>query len=147
MSESAWAKKVAGEFRAARAAKAEDDAGKRDELKKREAAACRMWAELIEALKSNANAINRELEEGALECEAPNAHTFIMRRKDIVNCIKASFRQGDFKIEVNIAGRVVPLEVVWDFRNGRYQLEDAGGHACELEESARTFISEFLGKF
>jgi hypothetical protein len=70
-----------------------------------------------------------------------------LRRKDIDACVKGTYQEVGNEIVIEVLGRVVPFEVVFEQRTGKYCLLGAGGKPSEPEELAETLIGEFLGKY
>lgn len=147
MTESGWAKRMAKEFKAGKARKAEEDAKLQEEQTNRKRFASRLWTEVKGAFKAKAQMFNAAVGEEILTWEAADANTFALRRKDIEGCIKGSYQEAGYEISIEVLGRLVPLQVVPGDRSGNYCLLGAGGKPSEPDELAETLIGEFLGKY
>ena len=147
MKESEWAKRMAQEFKAGKARKAEEDAKLQEEQTARKESASKLWTEVRGAFKAKAQMFNAELGEEILTWAAGDANTFILGRKDVEGCVKGSYLEDGYEIIVEVLGRVVPFEVVFEHHTGKYCLLGAGGEPSEPDDLAETLIGEFLGKY
>jgi hypothetical protein len=146
MPESEWAKKLAREFKAGKAQKAEEDAKLREEQRARKEAASNLWTEVREAFKHKAQIFNAAVGEEILLWEAASVNTFTLRRKDIEGCLNGSYQEAAYEIKIEVLGRVVPFEVALEYRTRKYELVGADNKPAEPDELARTLTGELLGK-
>ena len=147
MAESEWAKRMAQEFKAGKARKAEEDGKLQGEQKIRKEAASKLWTDVREAFKHKAQMFNAAVGEEILVWEAGDANTFALRRRDIEGCVKGSYQEAGYEINIEVLGRVVPFQVIFEHRTGKYCLLGAGGKPFEPDDLAETLIGEFLGKY
>jgi hypothetical protein len=147
MPESEWAKRLAQEFKAGKARKAEEDAKLLEEQRARKEAASKLWTDVRGAFKHKAQVFNAAVGQEILAWEAAGVNTFTVRRKDIEGCVKGSYQEAAFEIKIEVLGRLVPFEVVFEHRTGKYCMLGVGSKPSEPDDLAETLVGEFLGKY
>ncbi len=147
MTRSEWAEGMAQEFKVGRARKAKEDAQTQEEQKARKASASKLWTEVKGAFKSKAQMFNAAVGEEILIWESADANTFALRRKDIEGCVKGSYQDAGYQINIEVLGRLVPFHVDLEYRTGEYCLIGVGDKPSEPDDLAETLIGEFLGKY
>ena len=90
---------------------------------------------------------NAAVREEILTWEVGDANTFSLQRKDIEGCVKGSYQEAGYEINIEVLGSLVPFHVVFENRTGKYCLLGAGGKPSEPDGLAETLIGEFLGKY
>jgi len=61
--------------------------------------------------------------------------------------VKGSYQEAGYEINIEVLGRLVPFQVVFEHRTGKYCLLGAGGKPSGPNDPAETLIGEFLGKY
>jgi hypothetical protein len=147
MPESEWAKRMAREFEAAKARKSEEDGRRQEEEKDRREAASQLWAEVKQAFKAKARLFNAAVGEEILTWEAGDANSFGLHGKGIKGSVKGTYQQAEYEIRIEVVGRVVPLQVAFGYRTGKYFLRGPGGEGSGPDDLAQTLVEEFLSKY
>jgi hypothetical protein len=62
-------------------------------------------------------------------------------------CVRGSYQEAGYEINIEVLGRVVPFQVIFEHRTGKYCLFGAGSKPSEPDGLAETLIGEFLGKY
>ncbi|MGA2607507.1 MAG: hypothetical protein ABSH01_08620 [Terriglobia bacterium] len=146
MAEPEWAKRMAQEFKAGRARRNEEGAELLEERRTRKESAYELWTDVREAFKHKAQIFNAAAGEEILTWEAAAVNTFSLRGKDIQGCVKGSYKEAGYQINIEVLGRLVPFQIAFQRRTGKYCVLGAGGKPCEPEEMAETLIGEFPRK-
>jgi hypothetical protein len=147
MAEPEWAKRMSQEFKAGRARKAEEDAKLQGEHTTRKQHPYKLWTDVKGAFRHKAQMFNAALGEEILSWEAAMVSTFTLRRKDVEWCVKGAYIEALFEIQIEVLGKVVPFQVTFEPRTGKYCVLGAGGKPCDPDDIAEALIGEFLGRF
>jgi hypothetical protein len=67
--------------------------------------------------------------------------------RNVEGCVKGSYQEAGYEINIEVLGRLVPFQVVFEHRTGKYCLLGAGGKPSGPNDPAETLIGEFLGKY
>jgi hypothetical protein len=62
-------------------------------------------------------------------------------------CVRGSYQEGGYEINIEVLGRFVSFQMIFEQRTGKYSLIGAGSKPSEPKELAETLIGEFLGKY
>ncbi|MGA2610190.1 MAG: hypothetical protein ABSH01_22330 [Terriglobia bacterium] len=61
--------------------------------------------------------------------------------------MKGSHQEAGYEIKIEVLGRPVPFQVIFEHRTGKYCLFGAAGRPSEPDDLGETLIGEFRGKY
>jgi hypothetical protein len=109
MGESEWARSMAQEFKAGKARKAEEDGKVLQEHTIRKESASKLRTDVREAFKHRAQMFKAAGEE-ILTWGARAANTFGPGGKEMERCVKGSYQEAGYEINVEVLARVVSFQ-------------------------------------
>jgi hypothetical protein len=84
--------------------------------------------------------------ETILSWQTDGANGFLIRRADVDSLPRGAFEAAKDRITIVVAGRTVPLQVVYTYRTSEYRLVGASGKDVEPDGLAKTLIRESVMK-
>jgi hypothetical protein len=85
--------------------------------------------------------------EEILTWEAASVNTFALRRRDMGGCVRGSYQEAGCETNIEVLGRLVSFQLIFEHRTDKYCLFGAGSKPSEPDGLAETLIGEFLGKY
>lgn len=105
-----------------------------------------IWTDIRDAFARRALLLNAALGEEVLQSEFSSSCAFSLAVKDSDARLKVNFQKARNEIDLDVAGRAVPLKVDLDHRSGEWGLVGAGVGLCTPDQLAENAIAELLDK-
>lgn len=147
MADPNWAKAMARRFRARKTREALEAVRLRRRPQPEGAASgLSIWTGIRDAFARRALLLNAALGEEVLQSEFSSSCAFSLALRGSDARLKVDFQRARNEVDLDVAGRAVPLKVDLDHRSGEWGLVGAGAGLCTPDQLAENAIEELLDK-